>query len=157
MVSSNEGFANVLQNVTAKYLVFRLHFELQRNLIYVHVYWTTKERYIKFSLKLRIFHLNKVKESRDIYIIINVSRLIWRAAVLSKISKSRYSGQFKCTGVRTKSNNKTWRVVFRWMIKEDANLKCTKRWKTMNYIHFNNFRHLLPALSTSATRILIWK
>ena len=66
MVSSNEGFANVLQNVTAKYLVFRLHFELQRNLIYVHVYWTTKERYMKFSLKLRIFHINNVKEYIDI-------------------------------------------------------------------------------------------
>ena len=40
------------------------------------------------------------------------------------------------------------------MLKEDASLNCTKRWKTMNYIQFNNFRVLPLALSTSATYIL---
>ena len=33
----------------------------------IHLYWTKKERYIKFSLKLRIFHLKIVKERIVIY------------------------------------------------------------------------------------------
>ena len=30
------------------------------------------------------------------------------------------------------------------MLREDASLKCPKRWKTMNFIHFNNIRLLRP-------------
>ena len=53
------------------------------------IYWTKKERFIKFSLKLRIFHLSIVKKCIDIYIciIINVSRFIWHTVVLGKISQ----------------------------------------------------------------------
>ena len=39
--------------------------------------------------------------------------------------------------MRTKSNNKTWRVVVRLMLKQNASLKCTKRLKTINNIYLS--------------------
>ena len=58
-----------------------------------------KERYIKFSLKLRIIHLNIVKECKVIhmYIIINVSWLVWAAVVIGNISPflSRVTGSIQ--------------------------------------------------------------
>ena len=115
-----------------------------------------KERYIKFSLKLRIFHLNTVKECIviynhkyfKVYMTCRGARLGFPVALL---------GQFKCTGVRTKSNNTTWRVVFRWILKEDESLKYTERRKTINCIYFNIFRILHLALLTYATRIFFLK
>ena len=35
-------------------------------------------------------------------------------------------GRFKCTGVRIKSNNNTWRLRFHWMHKEDESLNAQK-------------------------------
>ena len=68
-----------------------------------------KERYIKFSLELRIFHLNEVKECIVIYNHKCLYDMQWCSVRFS----SRVTGLIQVAGVRTKSNNKTWRVVFR--------------------------------------------
>ena len=91
------------------------------------------------------------------YKIINVSRFIWHAVVRGKISQSRNLVNSSAQGSEQKVNNKIWRVVFRWMLKEDESLNCTGRWKTMNYSQVNNFRLLPPASSTSASPYFVFK
>ena len=73
---------------------------------------------------------------------------------LGKISQSRDGVISSAFWMRTKSNNKRWRVVFRLMHKENASLECTKRLKAINNIYFIIFRLMPPALSTSVTSIL---
>ena len=66
--------------------------------------------------------------------------------VIGSISHSHH-WLFKCTGVRSKSNNKTWRLVFHWILKEDASLNAQKggeRWITF-ILKFSNLEyHQLP-------------
>ena len=45
---------------------------------------------------------------------------------------------------------------FRWMLKEDASLKRTKRWKTITYFHFKIIRVLPLALWTYAIRTSVY-
>ena len=65
---------------------------------------------------------------------------------------SRVTESIQVHRVKTISNKKTWRLVFRRKLKADEILKCTNRWWTMTYIHSNIFRLLPQAISTSATR-----
>ena len=92
-----------------------------------------------------------------LYIITHVSWLIWAAVVIGNISQSRNWVNASTQGSKQKNNKKTWRLVFRWKLTEDEILKCTNRWRTMNYIHSNIFILLPPALSTSDTRYLFFK